>query len=68
MKCTHEGCGKCAVSKGLCCEHGGVRRCLSKGCQKMDRNDGYCNTHQPNGAVPEALPSPGMAQLPGIMT
>ena len=68
LKCTHEGCNKCAVSKGLCCEHGGVRRCQMKGCQKMERNGGFCNTHQPGGPVPDALPPPGMTELPGAVT
>ena len=38
-----------------------------KGCQKMERNGGFCNTHQSGGPVPDALPPPGITHLPGSM-
>ena len=55
LKCTAPNCTKSAVSKNLCCEHGGVKRCTMKGCQKMERGNGYCNLHTPGGT---ALPAP----------
>ena len=36
----HEGCNKCAVSKGLRREHGGVRRCQMRDARKWTATAG----------------------------
>jgi hypothetical protein len=47
LTCTAPECTRRAVSKGLCCQHGGMKRCAVKKCQKMERVQGYCNDHAP---------------------
>ena len=43
--CIIAGCFKGSRGSGLCCAHGGGKRCQVEGCLKASRKQGMCFTH-----------------------
>ncbi|ETI48778.1 hypothetical protein F441_07258 [Phytophthora nicotianae CJ01A1] len=48
--CRHEGCNNYIVHKGLCCRHGGGKKCSLEGCNSSAKHRGLCWKH--GGSVP----------------
>ncbi|KAG7377079.1 hypothetical protein PHYPSEUDO_012222 [Phytophthora pseudosyringae] len=43
--CRHEGCHNYIVHKGLCCRHGGGKKCSLAGCNSSAKHHGLCWKH-----------------------
>ncbi|KAG7375762.1 hypothetical protein PHYBOEH_002034 [Phytophthora boehmeriae] len=43
--CKHEGCHNYIVHKGLCCRHGGGKKCTQIGCSTSAKHGGLCWKH-----------------------
>lgn len=43
--CSEQGCVAVAKERGLCCGHGGYKRCSAEGCTERRSKYGYCTAH-----------------------